>query len=336
MPNPEEPEISLRDQISEAFDEVHEVEIPPEKVETEVKEPSVARDEAGRFAPKEELSTEPEKVVDKVEQAPPSEQIKVPKYWKPEDQEKFKTLAPDVQKVILSREEETNRVITRQDEERALARQIKEVTAPYKSVIQARGMDEVQATKELFQLYHSLQTAHPAQKAAILYQIGEQTGADFVALANSRNTGTPLVDPHFAANQQRLQALEMQVSQREYQERQQQESAALSHIDAFRSDPAHSHFEEVKEDMAFLLQHGRAQDLKQAYEMAIWSRPDIRSTLTSSTQQVTDLQNKAKQKLRAAASVKGSPGGVSQAAAPKDRSLRDELSASFDSIVNGR
>src|SRR6185312_10766517 len=127
MPNPEEPEISLRDQISEAFDEVHEVEIPPEKVETEVKEPSVARDEAGRFAPKEELSTEPEKVVDKVEQAPPSEQIKVPKYWKPEDQEKFKTLAPDVQKVILSREEETNRVITRQDEERALARQIKEV-----------------------------------------------------------------------------------------------------------------------------------------------------------------------------------------------------------------
>jgi hypothetical protein len=84
--------------------------------------------------------------------------------------------------------------------------------------------------------------------------------------------------------------------------------------------------------MADLLETGKAKSENEAYEMAVWMRPDIRTTLID--QQRAEAQRKAieqaqAQKAKAAAvSVKGSSpaaGGVQ----PVKGSLRDILAAQF-------
>jgi hypothetical protein len=84
--------------------------------------------------------------------------------------------------------------------------------------------------------------------------------------------------------------------------------------------------------MADLLETGKAQSLEQAYEMAIWMRPDVRQTLIE--QQRIEAQKKYEEQQRAtraktaSVSVKGSSpsSGGSQ---PVSGSLRDIIAAQF-------
>jgi hypothetical protein len=82
--------------------------------------------------------------------------------------------------------------------------------------------------------------------------------------------------------------------------------------------------------MAALLQAGRATDLDDAYDKAIWARPDLRATLL---QQERDKVNKsaastaqAQRSQAAAVSVKGSS-PVSTSAQPDN--LRDLIASQF-------
>ena len=105
-------------------------------------------------------------------------------------------------------------------------------------------------------------------------------------------------------------------------------------IEAFGKEPANLHFETVKPEMAALLQAGRAQSLQDAYDMAVWARPDIRSSLIAQQQQaaeakrVTDARAKVDAAKRAGGSVIGSPGiGASNDPKAGNRSIREELVA---------
>lgn len=50
--------------------------------------------------------------------------------------------------------------------------------------------------------------------------------------------------------------------------RSQQEKALLDTVESFASDPAHSRFEELANDIMFFINSGRTQDLKEAYQLA--------------------------------------------------------------------
>jgi hypothetical protein len=84
--------------------------------------------------------------------------------------------------------------------------------------------------------------------------------------------------------------------------------------------------------MADLLESGKAQSLEQAYEMAIWMRPDVRQTLIE--QQRIEAQRNYEQQQRSAraktasVSVKGSSpsSGGSQ---PPSGDLRALLESQF-------
>ena len=59
------------------------------------------------------------------------------------------------------------------------------------------------------------------------------------------------------------------------------------------------HFDAVREDMAALLQAGRAQTLDDAYQMAIWANPATRAALIAKQQQEQDAARKANADLKA-------------------------------------
>jgi hypothetical protein len=51
----------------------------------------------------------------------------------------------------------------------------------------------------------------------------------------------------------------------------------LSEVEQFKSNPAHKHFEALKESMAHLVQSGRATTLPQAYKLALNANPQLRA-----------------------------------------------------------
>ncbi|MGR2433573.1 hypothetical protein FDG14_24970, partial [Salmonella enterica] len=76
----------------------------------------------------------------------------------------------------------------------------------------------------------------------------------------------------------------------------QQNQTVMSEIEQFKSNPANVHFEAVKDDMAILLQSNRAESLQDAYDKAVWMRPDIRKSLVE--QQRTEAEQKSATQAR--------------------------------------
>ena len=106
----------------------------------------------------------------------------------------------------------------------------------------------------------------------------------------------------------------------------------MSEIEAFRANPANTHFESVKDDMAALLSAGQATSLQDAYDKAVWMRPDIRQTLvhqqTANAQKQQAAAQRRQRAQSAAGSVKGSAPSKTTTAHHGD--LRDTLEAAWD------
>ncbi|RWX39027.1 hypothetical protein [Rhizobium leguminosarum] len=104
-------------------------------------------------------------------------------------------------------------------------------------------------------------------------------------------------------------------------------------VDAFLSDPANAHADDVLDDMIALINAGRASSLQDAYDAACWMRPDIRRQLISQTAQAPVHQQQAQraaaadQARRASRSISGSsaPGPTRDAARGQPTSIRDSL-----------
>lgn len=303
-----------------------------------------ARDDSGKFAKK---STDLKESAPKAKESPVQAQeqpqkdlppkVTPPNSWTAAAKAKWEKLEPDVQQEILKREKEVETGFTRLDEDRAAGKAFKDVVAPYVAMINAEGGTPVTAIKELLNTAYLLRTASPQAKGQLILQLARQFGAD-LSVSQSQQK----IDPQLQAIQQKLANLEQQ-HQSELTQREQQEQATVQgQIAAFASDPKHIHFETVKPHMAALLQNGLAKDMEDAYEQAVYARPDIRSTLLQSqtadteAKRVADAKAKADAARKASGSVQGSPG----ATAPKNpsianRSLREELQANYRSVANG-
>ncbi|MBB4443365.1 hypothetical protein GGE15_006667 [Rhizobium esperanzae] len=104
-------------------------------------------------------------------------------------------------------------------------------------------------------------------------------------------------------------------------------------VDAFLSDPANAHADDVLDDMIALINAGRATSLQDAYDAACWMRPDIRQQLISQTapapvhRQQAQRAAAADQARRASRSISGSsaPGPTRDAARGQPTSIRDSL-----------
>lgn len=126
---------------------------------------------------------------------------------------------------------------------------------------------------------------------------------------------------------QRLGQLETMLQSFAQQQTQGATEAQQSLIDAFASDPSHPYFNDVRQDMAVLIQAGRAKDLQQAYDMAVWAHPEIRTSLIESQVQAkTQQQAQAvSQALNASVSVSGSPAGAKVAQTEPVETLEETI-----------
>jgi hypothetical protein len=125
--------------------------------------------------------------------------------------------------------------------------------------------------------------------------------------------------------QQHLQPFQQQIEQRENQ-------STIQTVEAFRADPAHPYFEDVRATMSTLLRAGQAKDLQDAYDKATWADPTIRASLMQRQTEEAAQARKAevdKARKASAASLTGSPlpNGTSMAAGNSSASVLDDVRA---------
>jgi len=247
-----------------------------------------------------------------------------PSSWTRETAGKWADLPDDVKAEIHRRETDYHRGIEQYRQGAQALQEVQQVFAPYMQNFQAAGVHPLQGAAHLLGVENTLRNGSPQEKAQKVAEIIRDYGIDPATIQP-----LPALDPQT----QQLMRQNQQLQNFQHITLQRQQQAVMNEIQAFGANPANAHFEAVKQDMAALLTSGQAQSLQDAYDKAVWMRPDIRQTLVN--QQRTDASKQAAEQQRQAR-AKSAAGGVKGAANPKattlspDASLRDTLNAAFD------
>lgn len=334
----------LTDDLRAAFDAANEPEavakapepVADDVVQEPVQEPEKAADEGekgpirgpdGKFLAKdaEKAQDAPQEPLSEVAEPPSQVVTRPPSSWSPAAKAAFAELPDDVKAAVAKREREIDAGLRSKAEEVKRYEPLEKVIAPRRTMLAMRGLNEVQAISALFEAQDKLEQ-NPREALTMLAQIyGERI----------RFGGQPQAQPQHPAQPNQGQPPEFQQLQAEIARlRQQVEQASqapiLSEVEAFKSDPSHLYFDNVRDDMALLIEAGKAKTLKEAYDMACYMNSEIRPLLI---QAPVPVQQKAKveQAKRAAASITGSPGNP---VAPKSNgSIEDEIRAAFYEVA---
>lgn len=323
---------TLRDTLEAAFSAA---EAPAESAPVVEDKPSRTRDESGRFAAKEpevkeEVKEEkPEEVkqeavdvqTEEVKQEPAR---RPPSSWKKETQAEWEKLPAHVQEDVLRRESDFHKGIEQYKTHAQRAASYDAAIEPYKPMLQSLGVAPEAAIGELFKTYTLLHNGSQDERAAALNQLARSAGLDINQIQEQQ------IDPKYQELLAQNRSLQYDQVQREQQRLNQQRQELNSQISRFSEGK--EHFNAVREDMATFLETGRAQNLDEAYDMAIWARPELRSSLLEQqTKAAEERARAAMQQQRAktaSVSVRGSSPVSGTSAAPTD--LRALLESQFN------
>lgn len=281
------------------------------------------RDEAGKF-------TKAEADLSKPTPAPEPPPRKAPSSWKPEAQtawlkaDKGEPLTPEEIKLLAleaeRREGDFHKGVSEFKTHSERARAYDQVIAPYQATLKQLGMDAPTAISKLLQADHTLRTADPVTKAAYLRGLAQQYGVDLEQ--------TPQVDQYTQNLLYELQNLRQQQMMWQNNNQMREHEQVGQTLAEFGSDKPH--FEAVRNDMADLLEAGKAASLQEAYEKAVWLNPDVRKTLIENERaeafKKVEAERQAQRAKSAAVSVKGSSPSTVGAQQLKG-SLRDIIAA---------
>jgi hypothetical protein len=270
--------------------------------------------------------------------------IQPPQSWSADAKTKFATLPPDIQAEIAKREGDVKKGFDQKAAESKphidFANTVRERLSPILGDLKRHGVDEVGGISYLVQM-HQLATRDPegyirTAAKTLGVDLGKLTGTAQQGQTTDGTTTAEYVDPQIANLHKTVQTLEQKLSAREQAEADQQTKNANSQIEAFKADPAHPHFDAVRQDMAILIQTGRATDLKDAYDKAVWMNPDLRAQ-TLETQRKADEEKRRKEaaeeaeRARKAAGTRLSSKGASASVRTGGpRSMEDTMSEAYD------
>lgn len=314
-------EKTIEEQLSAAFDEHDE---------------NAAKDPADIVEVPDPVAEEPtiqehENVIEEpvVEEKPA---IDPPQAWTAEAKKDWAALPPHIQAEIIKRENDTHKMFTSREGELRLGREMKDVIEPFMPLIKEAGAEPKALIHDLLGTANTLRNGTEEQKIMVIRNIAEGYGVDLQKVMGYQQN--PLNQLYAELNGLKQQ-LNPQAIINQLQE--QQEAARIqSEVDAFAADPKNVHFDKVKPFMGSLLSSGQAKDLREAYDMACYAIPEIRSTMLVKTDEAAKRKAEVAQKKNAAVSVKGSSSVVHGNTKPPIRTLEEELAANFDAALGSK
>lgn len=284
-----------------------------------------ARDEHGKFAPK--ITDQPAAAAQEAQPAPIP-----PASWSVEAKSMFATLPPAAQAEIAKRETDVAKGFEERASQLKRYEPLETAIAPHRDRLALAGVDEGTYVRSLIAADEMLR--RPESRMQALAQIAQSYGIDLRQFAQPGQQQQPQqaqLPPVVQQLMRQVSTLESTLAQQASASEQAQRDQNLQAVRAFGADPKHLYFENVKGDMAALIQSGQAKDLEDAYDKAIWLRPDIRPLIQGSAaaQAPEAARAKADQARRAAGSITGSPSPGSAPAGQAAPSLRAELEAAW-------
>ena len=242
---------------------------------------------------------------------------RVPPGWSAEAKAQFTSLPGEVQAAIAKREQEVDNGFRVLQDYKGLEE--------FTPIIRQAGMTHADVMRRAIDWEKAL--IHDPVNTVV--HVARMAGVNLHALVNGQTGEILQRNAQQAQPQRQAGAFNVEATVEHVLRKRDTETQ----VDAFLSDPANAHAEDVLEDMIALVNAGRATSLQDAYDAACWMRPDIRRQLISQTAQASVPQLQAQraaaadQARRASRSISGSsaPGPTRDAARGQPTSIRDSL-----------
>ena len=335
-----EEQLDRREQLMAALDAAEEgtLEAPIEK-DIEVVENNIA-EESAKEEVSEEVGKELAEVVEEPEYASKddaqeaAEEVKPisrPSTWKKEyvtiwdkmeageqiSKEDFTKFA----EYANQRESEYKKGVSTYKAEADRAKSYENAIAPYTQDLQRRGIQPTQYIENLVRAEQILSNAPHEQKI----QVFQRLAADYGIQLNGSGQMQQF-DPYTQQLMNQLNQVNQEVSSIKGRFAQEENQRLMGEIEKYRSDvEKYPHFDVVREEMAQLLELGKAQDLETAYKKAVRMNDDVWALeqdrlLKDAKQTAIKAQQVAKAKAAAVSPKSTTPSGkVSNPEDKKDR-----------------
>lgn len=317
-------ELDFSTTMSEAFDKATSIEAPAVEVAPVTESP----DPAPVKAAAETVTETPDQGTTKEGEPAIAQPIEPPSRWSAEDKAEFATLSPEAQKLVLKRESDVEKHLTQKSQEFAEKTKsiepLEQILATREQAWAMNGMTKVQAVNQLL----AISDYASANPEAFIREFAKGRGIDLTQAVT--NEGETYVDPQIAAIQQELQATRQQIQQRD-----QQQNEAI--INSFKAEAGHEHFDDVRLHMAALLQAGKAKDMNDAYDQAVWANPETRGKLLAAQQSAAETKRLEEAKEAAAKAKKAAGTRVNGSSsvpvlAAQGQTFKETMSMAYDNL----
>ena len=335
-------DLDRREALEAALDAAEEgtLETPIEK-EIDTSEDDIA-DESAKVEDRNEGNEEFTKDAEKLEFASKDEaqeeEVKIsrPSTWKKEyvniwdklekgeqiDKQDFVKFA----EYANQRESEYKKGVSTYKAEADRAKSYENAIAPYAQDLQRRGIQPTQYIENLVRAEQILSNAGYDQKV----QVFQKLAADYGIQLNGNGQVTQL-DPYTQQLMNQLNQVNQEVSSIKGRFAQEENQRLMGEIERVRSNVEQfPHFDVVREEMAQLLELGKAQDLETAYKKAVRMNDDVweleqERLLSTAKQSSIKAQQVAKAKAAAVSPKSTTPSG--KVSNPEDKKDRRSLIA---------
>jgi len=217
----------------------------------------------------------------------------VPASWSKEKHEVWSKMTPDAQEYVETREKQMRDGVQAIAKDAEYGRSLAQAIAPYKSLIQAQGLDDTGAVKHLLNAHHILTNAPLDQRTAYIYQLAGQYGIDIARPSQDGVQSHQRVDPVVRELQQQVRQMQGQLTQRQQADFESRSQQVASEVTSFANDEAHPYFDECSDEIVAQIHAGLP--LQEAYDRAVWANPVTRAKEIARQ----TAENEAKFKARA-------------------------------------
>ena len=344
-----------REMLEAAMNEAETQEVEHEEVQSEEPQDEPARNEKGQFVAEDEAVAEEESPTDIAENAdepeqpeeqPESSDIPKPTTWKKDllplwDKiAKGEVLTKDESKKHLEylnqRENEFKKGVSVYKAEAERAKALEEAINPFVPELQAQGIHPAAWINNLGRAHMILSKAPYEQKVQMFHRLAQDYGVNL----NQSTEPQQQVDPYTQQLMQQLYQVNQEVSTIKGRYEMEEQARLNNEIERVRSDRERfPHFDMVREEMAQLLELGKAQDLETAYAKAVrlndevWAKEQER-LLTDARKQASRTSQVARAKATAVSPKSVTPNGTQAKVEAKDR--RSLLMAQMAEAESGR
>jgi hypothetical protein len=343
-----------REMLEAAMNEV-ENEAEHEEVQEEVSQDEPTRNEKGQFVAETEEPTEEESVEavaedtdepEQPEEQPEISNIPKPTTWKKDllplwDKiAKGETLTKDESKKHLEylnqRENEFKKGVSVYKAEAERAKALEEAINPFVPELQSQGISPAAWINNLGRAHMVLTKAPYNEKVQMFHRLAQDYGVNL----NQINESQQPVDAYTQQLMQQLNQVNQEVSTIKGRFEQEEQTRLSNEIERVRSDKERfPHFDMVREEMAQILELGKAQNLETAYVKAVRMNDEVWAVeqerlLSSAKKQASKSQQVARAKATAVSPKSVTPNGTQAKVEAKDR--RSLIMAGLADAESGR